>query len=107
LFVQHLDYLGIPFRCTICKRTGHLRHECPNIFVSLADDDSSDEMLGHSATLLEEEQDPLDYPGISSEDNPTAPNTIFVCKLKHFFPKLYFSLSAWEQENLNSILFPE
>jgi hypothetical protein len=72
LFVQHLDYLGLPFRCTICRQTGHLRKECPNIFSSLVDDDSSDELLGDSVTPLEEAQDPLDYPGISSEDSPAA-----------------------------------
>jgi hypothetical protein len=56
LFVQRLDYLGIPFRCTICRRTGHLRKECTNIFGSLVDDDSSDELLGDSVTLLEEDK---------------------------------------------------
>jgi hypothetical protein len=25
---QRLDYLGIPFRCSICRRTGHLRRDC-------------------------------------------------------------------------------
>jgi hypothetical protein len=25
---QRLDYLGIPFRCTSCRRTGHLRRDC-------------------------------------------------------------------------------
>jgi hypothetical protein len=26
---QPLDYLGIPFRCNICRETGHLRCSCP------------------------------------------------------------------------------
>lgn len=25
---QNLDYLGIPFRCTLCRKTGHLRSYC-------------------------------------------------------------------------------
>jgi len=25
---QKLDYLGIPFQCTICRRTRHLRKDC-------------------------------------------------------------------------------
>jgi hypothetical protein len=25
---QKLDYMGVPFRCSVCKETGHLRHNC-------------------------------------------------------------------------------
>jgi hypothetical protein len=25
---QNLDFLGIPFRCSFCRRTGHLRRDC-------------------------------------------------------------------------------
>jgi hypothetical protein len=28
LIRQKLDYLGIPFRCTLCRNTGHLRKDC-------------------------------------------------------------------------------
>jgi hypothetical protein len=28
VIVQNLDYLGIPFRCSLCRRTGHLRSSC-------------------------------------------------------------------------------
>jgi hypothetical protein len=27
-FTQKLDYMGIPFHCTLCRRTGHLRCSC-------------------------------------------------------------------------------
>jgi hypothetical protein len=107
LFVQRLDYLGLPFRCTVCRRTGHLRKECPNIFGSLVEEDSSDDMPGDSVTPLEEAQDPVDYPGLSSEDSLVASDHTFIGKLKYYFPKLYFSLTAWEREHLNSILFLE
>jgi hypothetical protein len=26
--VQRLDYLGIPFHCSLCRRIGHLRRDC-------------------------------------------------------------------------------
>jgi hypothetical protein len=28
LFSQRMDYLGLPFRCTYCRKTGHLRSSC-------------------------------------------------------------------------------
>jgi len=30
VIVQQLDYQGFPFRCSSCRRTGHLRHDCPS-----------------------------------------------------------------------------
>jgi hypothetical protein len=29
VMVQRLDYQGLPFRCNSCRRTGHLRNDCP------------------------------------------------------------------------------
>jgi hypothetical protein len=37
LRTQTLDFLGVSFRCTRCRQTGHLRRECHGIFL----DDSS------------------------------------------------------------------
>jgi hypothetical protein len=31
---QALDYLGLPFRCNLCRETGHLRDSCPGKFSS-------------------------------------------------------------------------
>jgi hypothetical protein len=33
LLVQRLDYLGIPFRCSLCRRTRHLRKR--NVHISM------------------------------------------------------------------------
>jgi hypothetical protein len=41
LRVQRLDFLGIPFRCTWCRQTGHLRRECHRGFP----EDSSESSL--------------------------------------------------------------
>ena len=30
LFIQRLDFQGIPFRCSICRETGHLRRDYPS-----------------------------------------------------------------------------
>jgi hypothetical protein len=107
VFIQRLDYLGIPFRCTLCRRTGHLRKECTNIYGSLADEDSMEDTQQAMSHRIDEASDTLDYPGLSSEDNPTTTDSTFVGKLKHYCPNLYFSLSVWERDHLNSILFPD
>jgi len=107
VFVQRLDYLGIPSRCTYCRRTKHLRKGCTNIFGSLVDDDSSNDILGNTVTPVEEDPNLLVYPALGSKDSPSAHNSSFVGKLKYYCPKLYNSLSAWEREHLNTILFPE
>jgi hypothetical protein len=39
---QNIDYLGIPFRCTLCRQTGHLRKHCPG---SVAEDLSENTLL--------------------------------------------------------------
>jgi hypothetical protein len=78
VFMQHLDYLGIPFHCTLCRQTGHLRKECNNIYDSLVDDDSMEEIPIDPITPIDEDSDPLDYPRLCSEDIPTAQDTSFV-----------------------------
>ena len=84
LFVQRLDYLGLPFCCTLCKKTDHLRKECQNTYGSLPDDDTMDDFHGDSVTRLEDDQDPLHYLGLCSEESPATLDTTFVGKLKHF-----------------------
>ena len=34
LFVHKLDYQGIPFRCSICRDTGHLRRQCSSSWLA-------------------------------------------------------------------------
>jgi hypothetical protein len=52
-------------------------------------------------------QESGDYPGMSTEDSPVLLDHTFIGKLKHYCLALYFSLTAWERDHLNSILFPE
>jgi hypothetical protein len=37
---QKLDYLGIPFRCTLCRKTGHLRAACTGLFDEEQDEET-------------------------------------------------------------------
>ena len=39
---QKLDYLGIPFRCSFCQRTSHLRRDCQVYF---EEEESKETML--------------------------------------------------------------
>jgi hypothetical protein len=107
LFVQCLDYLGLPFRCYSLQEDRSFEKGVSKHLWLSADDDTVDDLHGDSVTPLEDAQDPMDYPGLCSEESPAALDTTFVGKLKHFCPKLYFSLSAWERDHLNSILFPD
>jgi hypothetical protein len=44
---QRLDYLGISFRCSFCRRTGHLRRDCQG---SVEEEESEDSMLRKSGS---------------------------------------------------------
>jgi hypothetical protein len=97
---QKLDYQGIPFRCSWCHCTGHLRRDCTG---KVCEDKSED-------TLLQE--DPLDYmmevdslgeipshfPPVTEPPSETL-NTL-TSKLRFFCPSLFSSLTFWEKESL-------
>jgi hypothetical protein len=48
---QQLDYLGIPFRCSRCRETGHLRRSCPGKPSTSHLDESEDLYLNPPAYL--------------------------------------------------------
>jgi hypothetical protein len=101
LFVQRLDYLGVPFRCSLCRSTGHLHKDChstqgpPNL-----EEDWEEPSKDHYMDL-EEPQDVRDYAALSEEDEGSSPAT-FIGKLKSLCPSLYFSLTSWERDQLDS-----
>lgn len=63
LLIQRLDYLYVPFRCSICRSIGHLRHSCPSRFAGGDLSDASLDKIGspaprppshsHSGTVLD------------------------------------------------------
>jgi hypothetical protein len=107
IIVQRLDYLGIPFRCTLCRRTGHLRKDCqPTFGVS----DSEDSMEDMSKDLYMNEADSQGDGGVccsERERKSRIPNDTFVGKLKLHCPSLYFSLTAWERDHLDNTFLPD
>lgn len=94
--VQRLDYLGIPFRCSLCRRTRHLRRDC-----SFGDNDGdaedSQDDSKMDAYMSEEEFGTLGdlYAGSEAgflEDDSAS----LIGKLRTFCPNLFFKLYAWE-----------
>jgi hypothetical protein len=70
LFVQKLDYQGVPFRCSVCKETGHLRHKCSGFYKKLLKEmnvESKDEEI--KAREPELNQSPEIKPGNKHQDD--------------------------------------
>jgi hypothetical protein len=95
---KNLDYLGIPFRCTYCRQTGHLRGHC----TGFVEEEQSEDMMIELSSRLE-------YPGVNSHatfpdffgvDDTTALDSL-IGKLKKLCPSLFFSLTLWEKDLLD------
>jgi hypothetical protein len=95
LISQHLDYLGIPFRCSFCHRTGHLRRDChkfppPDIVLDPAEEPNFDGYIS-SPNLLNEEETPID----GRDSNPSDDSLIG--KIHHLCPSLFNTFSSWDK----------
>jgi len=101
--VERLNYLEIPFRCSICHKTGHLRRNC----MGRCEDDevSKDTALHRDLGDFEEEGNsgwtdyrlPLTESPYSSERDVTITS-----KLQYYFLVLFNSLSLMEKDELNA-----
>jgi hypothetical protein len=100
---QKLDYLGIPFRCSLCRQTGHVR----KTYTGALEVEMSEETMLELATYLDS---PVSNTQINLPDYPKDgfspdPNSI-TGKLKIVCLTLFFSLSSLEKDSLdNSLLF--
>jgi hypothetical protein len=97
---QKIDYLGIPFRCTLCRQTGHLRKSCTDNIEEEISEDSMLELASFSDSPTAPSQPYLpDYP---DDGNTTDLNTLSG-KLKNICPTLYASLFSLELDLLDSL----
>jgi hypothetical protein len=87
LISQRLDYLGIPFRCSFCRRTGHLRKDCykfppPAVDLDPAEDPTFD---GYISSPNQHE-----VVTIPSDDSVLG-------KIHRFCPSLYNTFTSWDR----------
>jgi hypothetical protein len=90
IIIQRLDYLGIPFRCTLCRRTGHLRKDCQQAYGVLDSEDSMEDLTKDLYSTGVDSQETGDFTTVRAEESPELPNTTFVGKLKLHLPFTLF-----------------
>jgi hypothetical protein len=99
---QPLDYLGLSFRCNLCRQTGHLRRDCKG---KLMEDLSEDSELQRSPPAYTEVDASLDFLheslGVSSS-SLLEPDSSLSGKLQSLCPLLFKSLSCEEKEAINN-----
>jgi hypothetical protein len=94
LIFQRLDYMGIPFHCSLCRRIGHLRRDChkfpPPVFaLDPAEEEYFDGYISPLNQFVEEE---ATFPRETS-----SPDDSLVGKIQLLCPSLYNSLSSWDR----------
>jgi hypothetical protein len=103
--LQKLDYLGIPFYCSLCRSTGHLRRECTGwVEEEVSKDTTLHKDNGDSSLEVDSTWVGTQY---SSPEIPSSSEQVvsLSSKLKCHCPALYASLSLWEKDTLNASLF--
>jgi hypothetical protein len=100
--LQGLDYMGIPFHCSLCHCTGHLCRDSngPMIVQDANDFQSVWNVPDYSPTMNIFGSGNLHYP--PEMESQFQPLDTLLGKLKSFCPTLYNSLTSWEQEALDS-----
>jgi hypothetical protein len=73
VMIQRLEYLGIPFRCSHCRQTGHLRNDCSKGTSYGKSEDFLDDSLATAYMSEEEEVGLTTAPGDVGESLLTIP----------------------------------
>jgi hypothetical protein len=100
--LQRLDYLGIPFQCSLCRSTRHLHQDCRGLF------EEQEEQEDHLSTTdyIDLSIDTRFYsagPGVCSPDLEEPEQTTTLSdKLKSHCPSFFSTLTSLEKESLSS-----
>jgi hypothetical protein len=96
-YTQRLDYMGLPFRCTLCRKMGHLRDSCRGFAAEEEPEDYCPRKLQRcespEVTVVG-----FDSPQFGTMDDPSTSDTDSLTgKLRLFCPVLYHSLTSLER----------
>jgi hypothetical protein len=96
-FSQRLDYLGLPFCCTLCQKTGHLRNSCQGY---VEEEESENSRLrkmprSDSPEFISTTRE-VPCPVSSDSPNDSGSDTL-TGKLKVHCPSFFNSLTSWEK----------
>jgi hypothetical protein len=96
---QKLEYLDIPFKCSLYKQTGHLQKSYTGAIEDEMYEDSMLELATNLDSLdLNKQINLRDYP----EDGFSPDLDSIIGKLKIIFPTLFSSIYSWEKDSLNN-----
>jgi hypothetical protein len=105
-FSQRLDYLGIPFHCTLCRKTGHLRNSCQGY----EEEEESENSRLRKMPRVDSPEFVLaarEVPGPVSSDSPNdSGSDTLIGKLKVHCPSLFNTLTSWEKLALDASSLP-
>jgi hypothetical protein len=103
VMVQRLDYLGLPFRCTTCRLTRHLRKDCRiehGHFEEEDDMDTGSKDMQYNEECLEEQGLRGGGETVGMEELQDGVTNTLIGKVKTYCPSLFFKLSLWERDYL-------
>jgi hypothetical protein len=94
LISQRIDYLGIPFRCSFCRRTGHLRKDCykfppPALALDPAEDPTFDGYISSPNQHVEETS-------FSGRDTFPSDDSV-LGKIHLYCPSLFNTFTSWDR----------
>jgi hypothetical protein len=98
--IQKIDYQGIPFHCNSCRRTGHLRRDCPFPSGGGFLEDSMDSPITDQYMSEGDTEEMGAYTTGNEENFTDLLSGSFNGKLRYYCPSLYYKLSSWECDYL-------
>jgi hypothetical protein len=95
---------GLPFHCSSCRRTGHLKHDCPSWNGSEVAEDSTSTQENDLYMSEENAKEVGSFLSVSEADSTGTLTDSYLGKLKYYCPSLFFKLSSWEKDFLEKTI---